>query len=490
MAKLFSTNIFRDEVGAPLANGLVYTYVTRSSTPKTTYTTEAGNIAHPNPVVLDAAGRAELWLDTDRAYRIDVRTSAGTRVGNVIDDVIPVKSLSATGNAGAVDITDYSIITTSGNLALAPVSGSAVSVSGVYTLPTNTGDATEVLVADGVGSTYWGSAARELLGDLTPQLGADLDANAYQIAFDTGTGILDSDSNEQLLFITTASAVNYLNITNKDTGVAPIIAPAGSDTDIDLTFAPKGDGATTLSVGTVTNLTCTTMDYTTVRSTDISGAGSLTFKDYTNTTTVVKFNGVASAVNYLNVTNSTTTNPVLIAPVGSDTNIGLTLAGKGSGKVQIGGVAYPSVDGTADQVLYTDGAGVIAMASQTTIIATSVATQTQMETATSTTALVTPGRLHSHPGIAKAWVYFTYVRGVSFTVHSSYGVASVTDPSGTSIVITFTDTGFSSTDNYAAHISSNVSDIQGFGTTFDRYLLYRSSTSVSGIYYAAFYGDQ
>jgi len=55
---------FIDANGAPLAGGKLYTYEAGTTTPLATYTTNAGNIANANPVILDSAGRASVWLAT------------------------------------------------------------------------------------------------------------------------------------------------------------------------------------------------------------------------------------------------------------------------------------------------------------------------------------------------------------------------------------------------------------------------------------------
>lgn len=60
--------------------------------------------------------------------------------------------------------------------------------------------------------------------------------------YSTGNGILDENSNEQLMFTTTASAVNYLDVTNAATGSGPLLQAAGSDTDVDLRIQAKGAG--------------------------------------------------------------------------------------------------------------------------------------------------------------------------------------------------------------------------------------------------------
>lgn len=82
----------------------------------------------------------------------------------------------------------------------------------------------------------------DVLTDDSPQLGGDLDCNGYNVQFDDATGIEDDSGNEQLIFQKTASAVNYVEITNAATLNAPTIAPAGSDTDVDLKLSGKTGG--------------------------------------------------------------------------------------------------------------------------------------------------------------------------------------------------------------------------------------------------------
>jgi len=81
-------------------------------------------------------------------------------------------------------------------------------------------------------------------------LAGSLTMNAFNIVMDTSQGIVDDSSNELLMFTKTASAANYINITNKDTGNAPIIAAVG-DANLDLNLNSAGTG----SVVTSNNLT-------------------------------------------------------------------------------------------------------------------------------------------------------------------------------------------------------------------------------------------
>jgi hypothetical protein len=78
--------------------------------------------------------------------------------------------------------------------------------------------------------------------DTTPQLGGNLDTNSHNIDIDNAHGIRDENGNEQIIFQTTASAVNQLDITNAATGNAPEISATGGDTNIDLKLTPKGSG--------------------------------------------------------------------------------------------------------------------------------------------------------------------------------------------------------------------------------------------------------
>lgn len=79
--------------------------------------------------------------------------------------------------------------------------------------------------------------------DLTPSLGGDLDTAGFNISFDTSKGILDENGNEQLMFTTTSSAVNYLDVANAATATSPTLAAKGSDTDVGIAFQVKGNEA-------------------------------------------------------------------------------------------------------------------------------------------------------------------------------------------------------------------------------------------------------
>lgn len=65
-----------DADGNPLAGGKLYTYEAGTSTPKATFTNKSGAIPNANPVILDADGYADVWLDVG-GYKFRLENSVG-----------------------------------------------------------------------------------------------------------------------------------------------------------------------------------------------------------------------------------------------------------------------------------------------------------------------------------------------------------------------------------------------------------------------------
>ena len=80
---------------------------------------------------------------------------------------------------------------------------------------------------------------------------------------DGGT-IRDNNVNEQIIFSTTASAVNEFTVKNAATGNAPQLQATGGDTDVSIALVPKGAGRVTIS----TDLTITGDDLFMTTNTD------------------------------------------------------------------------------------------------------------------------------------------------------------------------------------------------------------------------------
>ena len=127
-----------------------------------------------------------------------------------------------------------------------------VSGSGQSVTFSTTQKSTKIVYADASDGTnpniYEVSTASDVVDDTSPQLGGDLDTNDFNIIIDDNHGIRDENDNEQLVFQTTSSAVNQLEITNAATGSGAKLGAAGGDSNIDLLLSPKGTGE--LKVGT------------------------------------------------------------------------------------------------------------------------------------------------------------------------------------------------------------------------------------------------
>jgi hypothetical protein len=74
------------------------------------------------------------------------------------------------------------------------------------------------------------------------------------------------------------------------------------------------------------------------------------------------FTTTSSAVNELTIANAATGNAPEIAATGDDTDIDLKLTPKGAGNLVLDGIEFPNADGSANQVLQTNGSGVLSFA--------------------------------------------------------------------------------------------------------------------------------
>lgn len=61
-----------DDLGRPLAFGKLYLYQAGTLIPKATYQDAAHTVTHTFPIILDATGRANVWLIDDEAYDLVV----------------------------------------------------------------------------------------------------------------------------------------------------------------------------------------------------------------------------------------------------------------------------------------------------------------------------------------------------------------------------------------------------------------------------------
>lgn len=223
-------------------------------------------------------------------------------------------------------------------------------------------------------------------------------APGWAFTADTTTGLFQPQSNtmglsvsgyEQLRLIKTTAAVNYITVTGSAGANAPIIGSGGTSTNLDLFLQPKGTGAlyaqndtgglifgafndagSTASTNyiTFTNAATTNMPYIQANGVDTSidlyffGKSATGGHMFSNTTSnnILYLTSVASGVNYLKISNATSTNSPSINATGTATNIGITFQPKGTGVINVNGPLTASGAITSTGILTANGGGVIA----------------------------------------------------------------------------------------------------------------------------------
>lgn len=145
MATLYTQHFiqFLDDDGNPLSGGKLYTYEPGTTTPKATYTTTAGTTPNANPVVMDSAGRATVFLSGTYKFRLE------DSAGNLIDETDNITSF-ATSDSGVDTITTSfteDVIVAGDSIIFSDASDSGATkrdtVQGILDLTLQPGDATK-----------------------------------------------------------------------------------------------------------------------------------------------------------------------------------------------------------------------------------------------------------------------------------------------------------------------------------------------------------
>lgn len=86
---------FFDNSGQVLTGGKLYSYLAGTTTPAITYTSSNGNTAHPNPIVLNAAGRVpdsgEIWLTDSISYKFILQDQNSVQIASW-DNIVGINS--------------------------------------------------------------------------------------------------------------------------------------------------------------------------------------------------------------------------------------------------------------------------------------------------------------------------------------------------------------------------------------------------------------
>ena len=118
---------------------------------------------------------------------------------------------------------------------------SSIESNKIWILPNSDGSSDEVLKTDGSGNLTWGKAGLD--GDVTltgTQTLSNKTLTSPKIV--DGDFIADGNGNEILVFNSTSSAVNTLEISNSNTGNDVSISAIGTDDNIGINLITKGSG--------------------------------------------------------------------------------------------------------------------------------------------------------------------------------------------------------------------------------------------------------
>lgn len=365
-----------------------------------------------------------------------------------------------------------------------------------------------------------GAGLGSLVDDPSPQLGGDLDTNGYHIG---------SSAGQQLQLTTTDSTMTIdsgaaLVITS---ALSMTIAPDANDVDIhapsdvNITFGSTGSDvfalrydttgsnplldmtSTGLRLGNANARVTTILDEDNMASDSatalctqqsikayVDGAASGITEIVQDTTPqlggqldvngnaigdgtreLLTFTEDASAVNHVNIENQATGSGPIISAAGDDTNVDLVISGKGTGNIILGNYEFDGDQtvgaGQDGYVLtYDNGTGLVTLEASGGGL--TAATQAEMETGTSTTVAVTPGRQHFHQSAAKAWADINYSGGTP-SAAASYNVSSLTDSAAGDGIVNLTTSlssavGATASSNNAVPTRGLYSEVTGVST--------------------------
>ena len=243
---------------------------------------------------------------------------------------------------------------------------------------TTSADLKLTIQATGENSGTWGQITNTNLTILEQAI-----AGYEAVAITTGAtltftnGAVSNGKNQVLkLTGTIAGAVNVVVpdtltkayvIDNATSGAHAVTVKTSSGTGVTWAAADKGtkmvysDGTNVVD----TAFTDLSSDYTPQLSADLDTNGNNIIIDTTksildeNLNEQIIFNTTGTAVNEFTLANASTGNKPTITASGGDTNIGVSIQPKGSGTVTIDALTFPAADGSADQILTTNGSGVL-----------------------------------------------------------------------------------------------------------------------------------
>lgn len=298
--------------------------VLSAGTPGTDYVVPAGNVATATALAANgdncAAGQAPLgvnasgfaegctdYMEEPAASGMVAKTGANTSAGRTIVGTSPITTTTGDGISGNPTIACATCGVTGQPLSQFAATTSA-QLAGVISNET------------GSGSLVFGTAPTLT----TPAIADFSSANHTHVGGTTGGKLTASTA---MNATGTPSASTFLSGAN--TWSAPTAAAGGNTTQMQYNNA-GGVGGVSGCTSDGTNQTCGTDNFRSTNSRVTTG-----LRD-TNGNPLIAVTPTASAVNGITITNAATTGTPQIAASGSDTNVGLNIAGQGTGTICIG----------------------------------------------------------------------------------------------------------------------------------------------------------
>lgn len=131
---------FFDAAGIPLVGGKIYTYAGGTTTPITTYTTQASDVNNTNPIILDGRGQANIWLLPSVSYKYIV-TDANDVTQYTVDNIlVPIDNLSFSSPPPMGDIAPntgaFTTLSATGNVTFTGAGATQLQVGSTSDRPT------------------------------------------------------------------------------------------------------------------------------------------------------------------------------------------------------------------------------------------------------------------------------------------------------------------------------------------------------------------
>jgi hypothetical protein len=321
-----------------------------------------------------ADGTTGQVLKTDGAGNLGWVTAAGG-LSAVVDDTTPQLG-------GALDVNGQSIVSASaGNIAITPDTTGSIVLDGLN-WPQADGTTGQVIQTNGAGQLSFvdQSGLQDVVDDTTPQLGGNLDVNGQSIVSasagniaitpdTTGSIVLDGQNWPQADGTTgqvlQTNGAGQLSWTTPTTGLQDVVDDTtpqlGGNLDVNgqsIVSASAGNIAITPdTTGSIVldGLSWPQADGTTGQVLQTNGAGQLSFTNPTSGLANVVDDTTPQLGGNLDVNGQA----IVSASAG---NIAITPDTTGS--IVLDGLSWPQADGSADQVLKTNGAGQLSFVDQ------------------------------------------------------------------------------------------------------------------------------